>query len=153
MAAASQEDDRIRSARAAIFVLAAIYIFGNPLLKQGCGVHDARLRSWEMFGKIGLGLVDATFYQRDEGGRDTELPALRGPAAVIHGQGDLGRVGAAHCAKLAPGSDVRAVARISQRHGWRTFENKDRNFCPVPGGVQVRPPSPPPATTSDADPD
>jgi hypothetical protein len=111
------------------------------------GTHPA-LRNWVMYRGVGYGLVDARFLRRARDGgahpidRFTAL-GYAGPADApeevwrIVGRAGLEALAWCLCARLGPGTDLRAHAREATARGWVVLAAGERNLCGEAGSVSA----------------
>jgi hypothetical protein len=117
------------------FIAIAAFMVGGPVAEQIGGLRSPYIRSWIMFSAPGIGLVDASFTIRQADGSFARLD--RFDALGEQRDGKLRRINRDElteiitrlCAAEGPGADIRVVARLAVRKGWRTLEAGDQNVC------------------------
>ncbi len=94
---------------------------------------------WMMFSHKGVGMLDVTFYQREEDGTLVRLDhkkILGYPEGAepehMRGLMDVYKVGDSLCDSLG-GADIRIVARKATTQGWKDVSTLSRedNVCPL----------------------
>jgi hypothetical protein len=135
----SSQSARARRLRLLAFVAILAFELGEPAYRQVFGGTNRFVRKWIMFEGIGLGVVDARFSEALPDGRSVAVDRFatlglnrtsspRDVRRIVH-ESNLRAVGQRLCAASAPGTDLRVVARIAERSGWRLIENGERNLC------------------------
>jgi hypothetical protein len=128
-------------ARAVGFVVVLAWIVGAPLYRQVLAGSNAHARAWVMYSGIGLGVVDARFYERRPDGtrrpldrfRDLEVGRPVRPAARrLVGQRATLEIARRLCRRLGKDADVRVVARRATREGWLLDYDGEENLCTAP---------------------
>ena len=118
------------------FLAIAGFMIAGPTAEQVFGLRTVLLRSWTMFGGIGLGVIDASFAMRQPDGtlapldRFTMLGAPRdGKLRRIEDRTELASIVKRLCAAAGQGADIRVSARQAVREGWRIVHTDARNAC------------------------
>lgn len=117
------------------FVVIAAFMVGGPIAEQIGGLRSPYIRSWIMFSAPGIGLVDASFTLRQEDGTFARLDRFDALGEPRDGKlrrinhDELTEIITRLCAAEGPGADIRVVARLAVRKGWRTLETGDQNVC------------------------
>jgi hypothetical protein len=117
------------------FVAIAAFMVGGPVAEQIGGLKSSYIRSWIMFSGPGIGLVDASFTIRQADGTFAKLDRFemlgepRNGKMRRIGREELTEITARLCAAAGPGADIRVVARLAVRRGWRTLDTGAQNAC------------------------
>jgi hypothetical protein len=140
--------DPLRALRLAAFVVLVGFMAFGPCYRQALGGRSRVFRPWWMFAGMGLGVVEAHFFERRPDGSERPIDrfALLGHGDAQHAPRELRRLVGREatlalarrlCDAVGPGADVRARARIATRAGWRALESGEQNLClaaPPPAG-------------------
>lgn len=117
------------------FVGIAAFMVGGPVAEQIGGVRSPYIRSWIMFSAPGIGLVDAAFTIRQADGSFARLDRFemlgepRNGKMKRIGREELTEITSRLCAAAGQGADIRVVARLAVRKGWRTLDTGEENAC------------------------
>ena len=124
--------------RAAAFVLLLAWMLAGPIAKQVLGSKIPWLRDWAMFDPVGLGIIDARFFDARGGSlRPVLSPLLGGHNINISGYrglvSDAEVVNASRemCASSGPDADIRVITRRATRRGWVAGRDGSENLCAI----------------------
>ena len=109
---------------------------GSPAAEQVFRLRTTLLRSWTMFGGIGLGVIDASFAIRQPDGTLVPLDRFEmlgtprdGKLKRIESSTELASIIKRLCATAGQGADIRVSARQARHDGWRIVHADTRNAC------------------------
>ena len=117
------------------FAAIAAFMVGGPAAEQIGGLRSQYIRSWIMFSAPGIGLVDASFTIRQPDGTFAALDRFemlgepRNGKMRRIGREELTEITTRLCAAAGQGADIRVVARLAVRKGWRQLDTGERNAC------------------------
>jgi hypothetical protein len=117
------------SIRAAVFFIIVFWMCFGPIYTQLFGRENVLFRHWVMFSGIGIGVVDAAFYDAS-GTRLDYARSLGYPRSFKLMQVSdqtIFRIGQKLC---ADDGDIRASARIATPSGWETLVGDSQIICP-----------------------
>lgn len=126
------------------FVVLAAWIVGGPIYKQLLGGKTKWVRPWVMYSGNSVGVVAARFETVDKKGRRKpldhyELLDATPPfsfderpdksVSMIRTKAKFQKLVDRICRKLRRRTELRAVARIGRKGGWKPLEDGERNLC------------------------
>lgn len=127
---------RARHVRLVLFLAIAAFMLAGPVIEQALGTRTVFWRSWTMFSGIGLGLIETSFTTRAPDGTSRPLDRfavlgvpLGGKLKRIEDADELTSIIERLCAVLGSGADLRVVARLATRGGWRIIRTEKQNAC------------------------
>ena len=122
--------------RLVLYMAIAAFMVTGPVIEQGFGARTAFWRSWTMFSAIGLGVIDVSFFVRQQDGTLVPLDRFAtlggrpgGKFKRIEDTKELTALVLQLCATLGPGADLRVTARQATREGWQVISTDERNVC------------------------
>ncbi len=132
-----EESERLRKV---VFLTLLAWMLAGPICEQVFGARRWWLRSWRMYSSVGIGLIEARFFEARNGElREIQWPPPRRSASPRHispppshrlsSARELSSVVEQLCDRLGSGADVRAVARRGVRTGWMPFADGKDNLC------------------------
>ena len=120
--------------RLVAFLVIAAFMVGSPAAEQVFRLHTTLLRSWTMFGGIGLGVIDASFAIRQPDG--TLVPLDRFEMLGTPRDGKLKRIEKQHRAGFHHQATLRN-RRAGRRHSRKRAAGQARRLADCPHGHTV----------------
>lgn len=123
-------------ARMLAFGVIAAYMALGPFYRQGLGNRTWLVQNWVMFSYASLDVCEVRFHLTDGTPIDryavlgidpwySAKPSIRKLGSVE----DIERQARSLCAKLGPGTDLRANARCARATGWRPVMSGEADLC------------------------
>lgn len=134
------KEKRANLLRATGFTIFLVIIVFSPFSKQVLHSNNPLLREWRMFGDVGIGLIDISFYTVGEDGNHDVLDRYGALGYTskedapewlwrIDSEEDLELLIVTLCNDLGEETDLRLEGRVATHDGWEMIEFSERNLC------------------------